>query len=882
MVQARQVERFRVLQAHHSFSTWDHKRENTQRPTKGPLIRATPSPLKARMPFLAPLNDDENVNLQEEMSAHLDRSYLHADVVPLMEEDSHPFPDVDPDLQRDVSKDALRLGFPYQQNDHVEDPGDVIRQETRHVATVKAERVLSFFRRSLNERESNNIFRKVSLYSSNLKPNKGSVNKFFTSLETILAKDHSSLYWYTRAYLCGKDSEQGEMDRMSLMHPSHPLYDDLCGVILVHCRRAVATTYIRHTQRYATLPTVKRQLKAILEAKKWTDMEMYCGLGNMAKTPRMPFADDDEDDDNDGDDGDDGDDESDDEMDREWMEANLETDLVDFHKELDMAKATIAAMREAGSLDHLEMEKLLSIMVAFVKNAKVNRHILRGILADIPHATPTHSDAQIDAWTSCLVPFLSSDLATLDSIKAFPTYMDDRLQYKQRHDGLLRVLLEARMRTSHIYIRGLDHEVLDRSLEQKSDETRRDLLTTALNFATILDDRSFHTFYRRFVRHKLAWRSNFDDSETIFLDDVKRALPKLPTEVTDTLIQSLRRMHRDLTLEALSVCRLRVLKRDRLVRTTAMLSGDDDALLTVDAWHPQRTVFYSNLSNDTTAETVLHSFQKIGAIRNLWLFKEPKNRGVPVEAPADMTKKEEKRGRKKKVDDDAADDDDDDTDHADDDDDDEGKKGPKQHFVVASDRRSDFDCVIEFESDEAIAKALHPALKIFGVMLGETEKRPVFASPPAGRSTLCIHSIPFCTQIKDVHAHLQAALGPDLTITLGDNALPDLFVTKGVIEIELPSYEHAATVVDRLRAYLDAMPDPKVYPRVAKKKESASTRTYKHGTTKKRHYVKKQKEDEEEFNRVPTVHLVYEEGVKSEAYRPFEVSWTRMPRRFNK
>ncbi|RHY34836.1 hypothetical protein DYB32_000632 [Aphanomyces invadans] len=833
-----------------------------------------------------------------------DRVDGESTVVPLFEEMLDPYHSNHSDMNFDVDSNALRMGFPHYKNEYVDEPGDEIREELREEATVMAERVLCRIRRTMAEREANKVLRKLSSYTTNPRPTRYSVAKFFGSLEIMMHADHTDEYAYLRAFLCGKDSEKAVMDTASLLHPDHPLYDDLCAVILVHCKRACATTLARVPN--STLPFVKRQMLRLLQAKGWDDMVSYAGLLHVPRDRNEGMTSLDE---------------------NEWVALTLEDDLAEFDRDLNEAKAVLASVRRDGHLTNHDMEKLVSVMVAYVKMAKVNRDILQLLVCEfqnIVKAPPPSADVAMtettqkdlaSQWVAPVVDFLSSGRVDLADVQATDGFAIDLVHHRHRTDAAIRLLLDARMRTSHIYIRGLDEEALDRTMATKSDAMRRALLTTALNLATVLDDREFHTFYgRSYVRHKLTWRSNFNTSVDIFLSDIADGLPKqIPEASRSILVESLCQVHHDLTLEALNVCRLRVLNRGRLIRASATLtrvvdeplehdaSGDLDTRFDLpESWNVRRTVFYHNLPPKTTPETVRQTFQNIGAIKRLWMFDEPRVELSPVVEPvgdADGTNwdedspKKSKRGARKlakaktKADASEGFDTDSSADVAADRAPRTEDKSPKTLHVVASERHSTMQCVVEFETEEGQKRALHPALKIFGVMVkGAEELRATFSTAPDTRTVVTIHSIPFCTQIHHIHRHIQAALGDDLKITLGGAALPDLFVTKGTLELVFATFDEAAVVVDRLNSYLGAMPDPKFeVPFVAKKQkyEPTTSKTFVTNPLTKTLRAKREKEKAEDLarNTTPTVYLRYKDGIPEDKHRPFEVSWTPVPRR---
>ncbi|CAK4079387.1 unnamed protein product [Aphanomyces euteiches] len=844
-----------------AFSTWDHKREDPQVKKLANLAAA------ARQTYRQPaVAVDENqpwlvhdVNIGASSAASMYDPVEPQQVVPLVDDSYIPLTDVYGDAGVNYVKISQRMGFPYEKNEYVEDPGDSNREESRVHATIKAERVMGYIRRAMTERTTNLVLRKMNVYSVNPRHGRQNVTRFFSGLENILLESHPAEYEYLRAFLCGKDTELAAIDEKSLLNPNHKLFEDLCALILVHCKRSCAAAFVRHTLKVnsSTSQAVKRHLMVLLEAKQWTEMAPYCGLVSIRKEQ--------------SEEGDDAEDDGDEE-DNDWTAANLEHDLIEFDKDMAEAKALLEFVRSEGGLDDHDMVKMLSLIVSHIKLSKVPRTVLADVVCDIQHTKTSQAPSVVEKWTGALVPFLSSGRKTLEQIRASDhMFQVNANLVRQRSDTFLRVLLDARMRTSHIHIHGLDAEALDRTLALKPEQTRQALLTTALNFATVLSDVKFHSFYNRFVRHKLTLRSNFD-SDAIFLEDVRELIDgAIPDASADMLIQSLREIGADLTVEALSVCRIRVLNRGRLIRTTGRVEVAEGSELPT-SWDANRTVFYSNVPVGTEADAVDTAFKKVGEVKRVWVFDEPSVLRIPglphldeesfiIEELEDDDNKADKTSEDPK------------------------EAGPKKDdtkHVVASKRRSNTQCVVEFADETGQAKALHPALKIFGVMVaGKKEKRAVFATPPHKRIIVCIHEVPYCMPIHKIQEHVQRALGPDVKLTLGQSALPNLFVTKGTFEIEFETFEQAALVVECLRTYLAAMPDPKVERKreVVTKSTDVNKMNLKAATKKKRALRAKEKEEEDERKRPKEIYLRYEDGVDIDSYRPFEVSWAPMSRR---
>ncbi|KDO28029.1 hypothetical protein SPRG_20190 [Saprolegnia parasitica CBS 223.65] len=833
-----------------AFATWDHKRDAPAMPRK-----ATPSTLKPLAFEAAPV-----------AATPLTPADLHSvEPVKLIQEEKMPFREIEDDgIAVDLTYSARRMGFPHYENEYVEKPGTDVREETRSDATVKAERVMAVFRRSLNERTTNFILRKLSIYTTNPKPNKYSVTRFFESLEELMRDEYPKEYDYLRAFLCAKDVEQSSLDASSLLHPDHPLYDDLCRVILVHCRRVCIMTHVRHSLKRpaSSLPQLKRQLHTLLRAQGWEDMVSYCGIS--AKSTTEPTEEEPLD---------------------EWDLMSLESDLADFRGELEAAGQALQTLRDARLTPH-EIEKVLSMMMAFVKNAKAHRNILQDVACEIQQAAPSQPREFTEAWVNAIVQYLSGDRVTLATLQDDPIYAIDYLQYSNRNDAFLRLLLDARMRTSHVYIQGLDEESLDRTLALKPVETRDRVLTCALNLASLFNDKAFHSFYSRFVRHKLTWRSNLDTSDGIFLQDVQGLFPK---ECQVFMVELMRQVIPDLTLEALTISRLRMVNTGRQVRTSMTFPTPVEAT----AWHPSTSVFYGNLADLTTEETLRKSLRHLGPIKKIFTFAEPRAGVAPrVDdvATDDNTvvdkPKPEKKGRSKKVKTVALEDDEDEDDgemlleSTSAEDEPKARKSSTLSNVVASERLTPHECIVEFESPSSVERALHPALKIFGVMVpGEKQNRAIFSHAAEPRKVITLHSIPYCTRIADIETTLRAALGIDFT--LGPNALPDILLINGTMELAFETYNDAAFVMEKLRLYLAALPDPKeVLPMERKSAKAKSTKEYTAKTRKERERREEEKEADLRRAAVPTVLLRYDDPTTT--YRPFEVSWTKLPRRRRK
>jgi hypothetical protein len=853
--------------------------------------------------------------------------------VKLFDKNNIPFRHIkDEDFGLDLHHAAKRLGFPHFENPYVDDPGIEMRQETRSDATVKAEKVISIFRRNMNERCANLVMRRLGLYAMKPRHGRRTVTRFFDTLKQIMTgAGYTEEFGYIRAYLCGKDIELAAIDSTSLLNPTHPLYDDCCRVIMVHCRRICTSMFMKHTLKFkcsdhSSLPKMKHQLSAVLALKGWSAMEGYCGILKTQKAASSKHKQESFEEVNNNNN-------NEEEEEEEFDTGALEYDITTFENDLAVADSVLQVLREAGLTPH-EVEKVLSILVAFVKTGKAHRFMLQDVTCEIQQAAPNQSLECMDTWMAPLLSYLSSGYGSLEMIRSDPVYKLEYEVSKARNEAFLRLLLDARMRTSHIYIQGLDEEMVDRNLAMKSDAERRLIRTCALNLASVLNETSFHALYSRFVRHKVTWRTHAETTDDSFLTDAREILPR---ECKEMLTEQLRRVGHALTLEALTISRLHVLNHGRHIRATARIESPRP--LVVSKWLSSHTVFYSNAAAKTSHEAMQASLRHIGPVKNILMFEEPRvnlaprmlldNENVSLRKQDDqdtflkgknrnaLGKKHPKKRQRMTNNNDHDNDqslsldmitrpssfemnDDDDLDDEDADfasvlmdgtvitsnNDDNSNNN---NNVVASERKSRHGCVVEFETQDARDRALMPALKIFGVMVpGETENRALFSLPASTATVVTFHSIPFCMRIGAVMDHVAKALGPNMTLKVwehNDNAsfLPDLLITDGTFELKFKSYDDAAIIMDRMLAYLTALPDPKVVvdnhasDMVTSKGGSSiigtttGMREFAAKTVEKRLRRDKEKRQEKDENTIPDVVLNYADA--NVTYRPFEVSW---------
>jgi hypothetical protein len=127
--------------------------------------------------------------------------------------------------------------------------------------------------------------------------------------------------------------------------------------------------------------------------------------------------------------------------------------------------------------------------------------------------------------------------------------------------------------------------------------------------------------------------------------------------------------------------------------------------------------------------------------------------------------------------------------------------------VIASDAKTPFHALVEFDAPSSRDRALQHALQIFGVMLaGFREVRPVFASASDARHALTLQNIPFGTSIATLVDQVNGVLASHgLAVALASDLPRGVVITSGRLELAFASFTEAAQVVELLGAHVARM-----------------------------------------------------------------------------
>ncbi|DAZ98722.1 TPA: hypothetical protein N0F65_006754 [Lagenidium giganteum] len=836
----------------------------------------------------------------------------------------------------DIDFTAQRMGFPI--SDPQEDRfyfNDDIREETRAEATLKAERILAILRNSMTEIDIGKVIHRVAQFSTLPRVTGLALKQFKRSLENKCGPAYKKEFEYLMAFLEGRDEVIDTLELQTRdtdgeskpefmgLHPEVMADPKLMSIVFIYCRYAClnALQLIKNPAnpspatgaKTSSLWQVKRDYRRVLDIE---GLSQYADMMGLEK--------------------DDADDDAHPLIDPEWEEFNLENNRIDFRDYNAELSEFISTMKEL--LSDQDISKMLVAMLASVKTSKLHRKIFQEMICNIQTVLP--EDAH-EVVLSRLVPFLSGNAATLKDFDSI-TSSNALQHHRYRHEAILRSLLECRMRCGHILITDLDELDEANTVGSKlTPEQRQKVRTAAWNIVSVLDDRRNHVFFSRFLRYKLAWRpnrSNFDDT---FLDNVR--LIFAPHD--DLLMPLFEETYQDLSVETLTICRVKSRHARRLIRHNASLKvvNEQGERLVATEWLPERSVFYSNLPFKVSPQHLRDALSHIGAVRNFMFFSHPVD-GAPDEK---TVKKARKRTAKEDVEDedvevdgesDAVDgeldvEDDELLDDelalltsGDDEQHDVKKKlgrpkdshTPKKNMIIASNMPTQHSVLVEFESTHARDRALQRALQIFGVMMeGWKEHRAVFSTGVEKRRTLSLQHIPFGTTAKQVTDQVNEILREvGLAIETTSDLPPEAIVANGRMELRFESFAEAAQVMGVLQQALAGMarrspltPEEVTYQnkrsKVRAKHEIEAGRAKRRAERVARKYAKDHAGDEDwseqdEINdanytqewtsatekvdpymEVDELQLAAEE-IDARCYRPFEVTWNRPRKQKNK
>ncbi|OWZ17993.1 hypothetical protein PHMEG_0007979 [Phytophthora megakarya] len=739
--------------------------------------------------------------------------------------------------EQDVDFTSQRIGFPiceaelkdraeYQMLD---DEG--IREESRADATAKAERIMAVLRHSMSELEIGKVIHRIAQYATLPRVTGLSRKQFLRSLESRFG-DNQKEFGYMLAFLQGRDDviDQLEIDsrmggtedvveevaedfvvpQIMGLHPDLVADPKFVSIVFCYCRLACLNS-LKLMQRPAAgfsrgAKSSLWQVKA--DFRKVLDIEGYSHYADMLGLEKSAGKDEDEDLDA---------------VDAEWEEFNLENDRIDFRMLLSQTQGIVDFMKE--ELPNETISKMLVAMLASVKTSKLHRKIFQEMVCNIQTAFP---DMYHEQLLSELVPFLSGDNATYEDFDS--QIATTALQHHQmRNEAIIRALLETRMRVGHILIEDIDEVEPPQSISKKlTPEEHEKVITAAWNIVSVLDDRKYHMFFTRFLKYKLAWRPNRATFGETFLSDVRRTLG--PRDA-DAIMPMFEEVYQQLSVETLTICRVKLRHSRKLLRGRGVLEPINDAgrerLETT--WQPSHCAFYRNLPFGVTRKHLEQALAHVGGVKRFFLFSNPIN--GPPESPfeeeeddeeeeeqeedgdedvenGDKAKKKKKKKTKKAKE----------AETISKDKDANLKFGKVKAKIIASDKKTPYQAIVEFESESTCRKATMRALQIFGVMMaGWNEYRPVFASPVDKRSGVTLMNVPYGTKVGDLLEEVNDVLTKaGLNLNVSGLVPRGVMLTNGRLDLRFPSFVEAAQVIDILNEHVKRMK----YRRTLSKREA--------------------------------------------------------------
>ncbi|GMF22136.1 unnamed protein product [Phytophthora lilii] len=743
---------------------------------------------------------------------------------------------------QDVEFTSQRIGFPVceaelkeraEYETHYADV-DGIREESRADAEAKAERIMAVLRHSMSELEIGKVIHRIAQYATLPRVTGLSRKQFLRSLETRFGENNMKEFGYMLAFLQGRDDviEQLEIDsrmggaddtdvkdlvveeedgelaedsdefvvpKIMGLHPDLVADPKFVSIVFCYCRLACLNS-LKLMQRPAagfsrgpksSLWQVKADFRKVL------DIEGYSHYADMLGLEKSLPKDGNE---------------AIDAVDAEWEEFNLENDRIDFRMLLSQTQGIVDFMK--NELPNETISKMLVAMLASVKTSKLHRKIFQEMVCNIQTAFPEMYHEQL---LSELVPFLSGDNATYADFDS--DVATTALQHHQmRNEAIIRALLETRMRVGHILINDIDEVEPTQSISKKlTPEQHEKVITTAWNIVSVLDDRKYHMFFTRFLKYKLAWRPNRATFGETFLSDVRKTLGPRDAEAIMPMFEE---VYQQLSVETLTICRVKLRHSRKLLRGRGALEPINDAgrERLENAWQPSHCVFYRNLPFGVTRKHLEHALAHVGGIKRYFFFSNPMN--GPPDSQFDEDTDE----------DDTEDDDEDELDDDDDEDsaaDDKPKKKKKvkkakspkvkrmeafqkernKTKVIASDKKTPYQAVVEFESESACRKATMRAHQIFGVMMaGYSEYRPVFGTPVDKRSGITLMNVPYGTKVGDLVDEVNSVLAnAGLNMKVSGLVPRGVMLTNGRLDLRFPSFVEAAQVVELLNEHVRQM-----------------------------------------------------------------------------
>ncbi|KAE9250027.1 hypothetical protein PF004_g3128 [Phytophthora fragariae] len=751
--------------------------------------------------------------------------------------------------EQDIDFTAQRIGFPISEAElkeraeyetlHDLHEVDGIREETRAEAEAKAERIMAVLRHSMSELEIGKVIHRIAQYATLPRVTGLSRKQFLRSLETRFGENNKKELGYMLAFLQGRDEviEQLEVDsrlggaesesvddsltqqteqdaqvdetgdefvvpKIMGLHPDLVADPQFVSIVFCYCRLACLNS-LKLMQRPAaglnrgsksSLWQVKADFKKVLDMEGLAHYADMLGLEKPAKYGEEDM----------------------DAVDAEWEEFNLENDRIDFRMLLSQTQGIVNFMKD--ELSNETISKMLVAMLASVKTSKLHRKIFQEMVCNVQTAFPETYHEQL---LSELVPFLSGDNATYEDFDS-DTAATALQHHQMRNEAIIRALLETRMRVGHILINDIDDAELSQSISKRlTPEQHEKVITTAWNIVSVLDDRKYHMFFTRFLKYKLAWRPNRTTFGETFLSDVRKTLGPRDAE---TIMPMFEEVFQQLSVETLTICRVKLRHSRKLLRGRGALEPLNDAgrerLET--AWQPSRCAFFSNLPHGVTQKHLEQALSHIGGVKRFLLFANPLN------GPPDLLSDEndEEEG------DNVVEDDVEDVENEDGTVKDKPKKKKKKKkktkskmekakakdmtmfrklrkkdTIIASDKKTPYQAVVEFDSESACRKANMRALQIFGVMMvGYKEYRPVFPTSVDNRSGITLMNVPYGTMVGELVDEVNDVLSKaGLSMKVSGLVPRGVMLTNGRLDLRFPSFVEAAQVAELLNDHVYPM-----------------------------------------------------------------------------
>ncbi|RLN98901.1 hypothetical protein BBJ28_00018972 [Nothophytophthora sp. Chile5] len=157
-----------------------------------------------------------------------------------------------------------------------------------------------------------------------------------------------------------------------------------------------------------------------------------------------------------------------------------------------------------------------------------------------------------------------------------------------------------------------------------------------------------------------------------------------------------------------------------------------------------------------------------------------------------------------------------------------------------------FHAVVEFDSESTCQKATMRALRIFGVMMaGWKEYRPVFSTPAENRANITLQNIPYGKKVGELVDEVNEVLAAaGLRVNTSGMVPHGVLLTNGRLDLRFPSFVEAAHVAELLNNHVRGMASRRALPEDEKHLQQAFL-TYKTGLEKAKKVADKEKKRQE-------------------------------------